>query len=485
MNVIVIISDEHSYSAMGNSGHNLIKTPNLDKMAKLGTSFNNCYTPGPICVPARASLVTGQYTNCLGTWDNGTPYAGDGYDVFKHCKANDVDCTYIGRLDMHGNGEYNGLKGNYYAMRTSPDIGGLFRQSNIPRPNAIDRFDDGIFEKTDLHPDTKYTNIAVDFINNQTDSKPFVMFLGYAHPHFPFGYKKEYWDYYNPLVKKAPDIALPPFDELNGPLKELRNHFSGDYPNEELIRQCHVGYYSLITEMDDNIGKVIKAVEDNGLLEDTLIIYTSDHGEQLGHHGLWWKCCMYENSVHVPLIMYGGKTRIDAKTDKTASLVDIFPTICEATGISIPDTVQGESLLPAAYNNQYSQCRDFLFSEYHGHGMPVGMFMIKYKHYKYVYYSKTDEQLFDLEADPDEMDNLLSSSITEEISQILLGCKIRLNYICDPDEVSDRALSEQAKRALDNNVTEYTRESCKRAATKIKAFFPIPIPPKKITYKCV
>ncbi len=479
MNVIVILSDEHSYNAMGCCGHPYVRTPNLDRMAKNGIRFENCYTCGPLCVPARASILTGQYTNILGTWDNGTPYAGDSYDLFRHFKNNHVDCTYIGRLDLHDKGHFDGLKGDYYAMRKSPDIGGLFRQSRLPRPNARNRFDEGIFERKEEHPDTLYTRKAIDFIHEHKNaSEPFVMFLGYAHPHFPFGYQRKFWDYYDPLIKDIPEIAKPPFPELNEPLKCLRNHFCGDYPDIELIRKCHVGYYSLVSEMDENIGSVLDAIEKDGLLDNTVVIYTSDHGEQLGHHGLWWKCCMYEDSAHIPLIFYGRGVSSGVRTSTTACSVDLFPTICEAVGIPIPETVQGKSLWVSVVSTDAPETRDYVFSEYHGHGMPVGMFMIKYRHYKYVYYAGTDEQLFDLEQDPEEKTDLLKKKVTDEISAIHQACRSRLWSVCDPDEVSERALGFQKKMAARYHLTEYTRESCQKALD-IPAFFPETVPLRK------
>lgn len=442
MNVLVIMSDEHSYQAMGCAGHPVVKTPVLDRLAQEGTLFSNCYTPSPLCTPARASFFTGRYVHELGTWDNATPYDGRLSGISQHLHAHGESMTSFGKLDLHPEGTYEGLDATMSVPRVHAQVESCFRGESV---------DMGLEQRFELMGyrdgecfDDKVRDKALTWLESQTGGRePWVLYVGFMDPHFPFFAEQERWEQYEPLVTDIPETAKGPFTELNEPLRQLRNHFRGDVAGGSLVRKAHIGYYALTTRLDENVGAIWDKLRELGMEEDTLILYTSDHGEQLGHHGLWWKCCMYEESAHVPLIMKGPGVRKGAVVDAPVSLVDIFPTICEARGLPAPANAAGSSLLPLARGDAEADPArpDFAFSEYHAHGVPTGMYMIRWKQWKYVYYVGYAPQLFHLEDDPEERNDLAPGADgSPMLQEVMASCESRLRQVCDPVAVSERAL---------------------------------------------
>jgi len=434
------MSDEHSYQAMGCAGHPIVKTPILDRLAQEGTLFSNCYTPSPLCTPARASFFTGRYVNELGTWDNATPYDGKINGISQHLHAHGECLTSFGKLDLHPEGIYEGLDATMSVPREHAQVESCFRGESV---------DMGLEKRFELMGyrdgecfDDKVRDKALTWLESQRGGrKPWVLYVGFMDPHFPFFAGKDRWEQYEPLVADIPDTAKGPFTGLNEPLRQLRNHFRGDHAGESVTRKAHIGYYALTTRLDENVGAIWDKLRELDMEEDTLIIYTSDHGEQLGHHGLWWKCCMYEESAHVPLIMKGPGVMKGAVVDTPVNLVDIFPTICEARGLATPTNVAGSSLLPLARGEADPARPDFAFSEYHAHGVPSGMYMIRWRQWKLVYYVGYAPQLFNLEEDPEERNDLAPlADGSLMLKEAMAACEARLRGICDPVEVSERAL---------------------------------------------
>ena len=301
----------------------------------------------------------------------------------------------------------SGLEAHVPEFRVKPDVGGLFREDLGMRPGAHKRFSN-IKVRDHKSFDEEVMDFTLDWLDSKgKEDEPWTLFVGLHDPHFPFFYKKKYWDYYEPLVKDIPEVAKAPFPELNGPLQALRQHFGGDKVDEKTVLDAHIAYYAMVSELDEHIGMIMDKLSEKGLDQDTLVIYTSDHGEQLGHHGLWWKCCMYENSAHIPLVVRGPKVAKGKRTSAPASLVDIFPSLADALNYPLPKDVQGISLKSQWEEGSAVPDRDFVFSEYHGHGMPVGVYMVKWQQWKYLYYADGQEQLYDLETDPQEMKDLL------------------------------------------------------------------------------
>jgi choline-sulfatase len=215
---------------------------------------------------------------------------------------------------------------------------------------------------------------------------------------------------------------------------------TGAITDEALVRKIAAGYLGLIAHLDEQIGKVLAKLEDLGLMESTRIVYTSDHGDLAGEHGLLGKCCMYEGSIGVPLLMCGPGVPAGGVARQIASHVDLFPTIAAGVGaeLSAEDaSLPGTSLWPAAQGHEVERTG---FAEYHAVGSKTGVFMLREGALKLVYYVGMPPQLFDLAADPDEVHDLVKEGTGLERARAL---EAKLRTICDPEAVDAEAKASQ------------------------------------------
>ncbi|MBR4887930.1 MAG: sulfatase-like hydrolase/transferase [Clostridia bacterium] len=457
MNFIAVMSDEHSGQMMRFMQQGgLLSTPNLDRLAAESTVFTNCYSPCPVCAPARASFFTGQFVHRIGTWDNATPYDGTVEGISQRFADHGVPYACIGKTHFHPEGDYRFTDVAFPGYMGRADVGCFYRSEKRGRVGAEDRYGD-VGLRTGESNDDRVLKTGLEWLENHKNEDGWMLYLGFLDPHFPFKVKKENWDHFDALITEVPEALKPPFTSLNGPLEWLRTYFKCDRPlPDETIRRLLVGYHAAIAELDERIGVLLDAIDAMGLKDNTALCYTSDHGEQSGYHGLWWKCNMFEESARIPLIF-----RVPGETPKTVShpvnLVDLFPTFCDYMNVPQPEVCCGHSLRRLIETGEDTQRPDFTFSEYSAHGVPNSMFMVRWQQYKYVYYCYDMPQLFDLSADPAEDHDLLQACPDDPtVKNTVEECHKRLLSVCDPYEVDARAkeFQQRTKKAL--GLEEYT-----------------------------
>ncbi|MFR1832347.1 MAG: sulfatase-like hydrolase/transferase [Lachnospiraceae bacterium] len=470
MKIITVMSDEHSYHMMRFINHSILKTPNLDRLASQSTVFDACYTPCPVCAPARASFMAGQYINRLGTWDNSTPYDGSVPGLSHYLTSHGISYACIGKTHFHPDGSYQFSHTGFPGYMNRPDIGCFFRDQKTGRVGAEKRFEK-IGLKTEESYDDKVLASSLSWLEDHSQEESWHLYIGFLDPHFPFYVKEENWNYFESLISEVPNELKPPFSSLNEPLNWLQTYFKCETVPEETIRKLLIGYHCAITELDERIGILLNKLEELKLADQTIVCYTSDHGEQLGYHGLWWKCTMFEQSAHVPMIVHvPGQS--PKRISEPINLTDWFPTVCDFMNLPIPDGLDGHSLKPFIEAGTSSCHPDFAFSEYHAHGVPHGMFMIRWKHYKYIYYCYEKPQLFDLNQDPGENHSLLDSKMPSPAVMITAEeCHKRLLSICNPYEVDLRAKTFQAETKKALGITEYDTDMGNCPVPHPKAFF--------------
>lgn len=457
MNIITILSDEHSYEMMHFINHSILRTPNLDRLAAEGIVFDNFYSSCPVCAPARTSFFTGDYVHQLGTWDNSTPYDGTVKGISHHLTENGHTFACIGKTHFHHEGSYAFTYEALAGYMFRPDIGCYFRDQKLARIGAEKRFD-RIGIKTEESFDDRVLKAGLSWLTEHRDEKDFMLYIGFLDPHFPFYVKQEHWDYYNSAITEIPEELKPPFTSLNPSLEWMRTYFKCGSVPEETVRRVLVGYHCAIEELDERLGILLDKIDALGLRDHTAVCYSTDHGEQMGYHGMWWKCCMFEQSSHIPLIFR--IPGIEAKrVSSPAGLVDLYPTFCDLLDVPQPSSISGHSLMRLAEHGEDSAHPDFAFSEYHAHGIPDGMFMIRWDKYKYVFYCSDGPQLFDLEADPGENENLLETRANDGVVQEAAdNCHRRLLSICDPYAVNERAKEFQKRIKAAMGITAYTQD---------------------------
>ncbi|HEV8308388.1 MAG TPA: sulfatase-like hydrolase/transferase [Methylomirabilota bacterium] len=450
-NVLFIFSDQHSRRVLGCYGNPVARTPNLDRLAAAGTRFRSAYCQTPICVPSRASLATGRWAHAIDSWDNATPYTGTEAPSWGHrLTLQGHKVTTIGKLHYRKVDDPSGFPDQRVPMHVLEGVGdlyGLLRGDMPVRPQSREQvLEARAGESEYTRYDRAIAEMSARWLREEApeERKPWCLFVGFITPHFPLVVPDRYWTLYPPDSLPLP-VQYAPEHWSRHPVLELKRRQEAlDSPfDEATIRNALRAYYGMVTFLDEQIGIVLAALRQAGLGETTRIIYSTDHGEMLGEHGLWWKSAMYESAVAVPLIVAGADVPRGHVVGTNAMLVDVFPAIVDAVGARpAPDDrdLPGESLWTLAREGDRPRVA---FSEYHAIFSPSGIFMIRTARYKYVHYVGSPPQLFDMIDDPEETRDLAG---TREHAEALRGCRQALRAICDPDLVDRRAKADQRRR---------------------------------------
>lgn len=451
-NILLLITDQQRFDALGCYGNPDIKTPNLDRLAARGTLFETCYVQNPICSPSRASLTTGLYVRNHGLWANGVALP-PGQNLLPKALADaGYDCGMAGKqhLAACANGDEPRLDDGYrvykwshdpihrsphnayheWLRRTHPEI---YRSAILERPSGSAEAGNVAKGATPLNvvpPEAHYSHWiaeeAIDFVEDQTRpaGTPFYFMANFFDPHHPLGAPE-------PFRKLYDAAALPPpsgsVHELDGkPVVQLEYHHASygghapgfaDYTVGEL-REAKASYYAMVSMIDAEVGRILDALERRGTLAETLVIFTSDHGEMLGDHAIMLKGPMlYEPVVRVPLILHQpGTVPAGRRVARVVQMIDLTQTILSAAGVPDAFATQGADLMTLA-NDPAAPWRDWALCEYrdsgHGADPPVHTTMLRHRDMKLVIWHgppaanrARDGELYDLATDPGEHVNL-------------------------------------------------------------------------------
>ncbi|MBN2413750.1 sulfatase-like hydrolase/transferase [candidate division KSB1 bacterium] len=459
-NIVFICSDQHAYKYAGFMGHDLVKTPNLDRIARNGVVFTNNYSGNPVCVPGRSAMMTGMYASDCHSYCNSTVWDGSHPTWSKRLQDAGYYCRAAGKLDLNEDFDMGFVhvetsNGHY----SNPDITSLFRRPCVYRINERDQINGG--SRDSRHKDESTARNAVNFIRNETKElkKPWVCYTGFLQPHPGFTALKKYYDMYYPNRVDTPNVPPDYLENLHIVYQELRNFKRIATPiADEKMRKARAGYYGMITELDEYVGQIWDALAASGQLENTIFIYTSDHGEALGEHGMWLKNNLFDVAARVPLVIAGAGIPKGVTVDTPVGHVDLVAAILEWAGADKPDNLRGRSLAPLMFNKP-EQGPQFAFSETHSEGNCTGSFMVRKGDWKYIYFSFYDDLLFNVREDPYELNNLANAPEAQEIKKELYGI---LTSLLDPDkvtleafEVQGRKLKEIADPRTEDELTEY------------------------------
>jgi choline-sulfatase len=435
-NVLFIMSDQHAPFALGVRGDSVAHTPNLDTLAHTALLFDNAYCATPVCLPSRATLFTGLYSHHTGAYNNNIPWPYHYKTVAHHFKDAGYITSAVGKMHMdsgltHGFDyrlEFNdwyqalGSKTKIWADELGHWNNGA-GQPEIPELNYVRdpwagaRIDDGreghvaVGHVSQLAEEDHFESFvareSIRFLENYGKKYPFFMVSSFLKPHDPFMPAARFAAMYDPARIKLPDTwgkvdlaTVPRF--IRRSIETSRTTPELLDPENAKIRIAM--YYAQLAQTDDGVGKVLRALHDLGLEDDTIIFYTADHGEMLGHHGLWDKLVFYEPSVGVPLICrVPGMTPENARCKTLVSLSQVAATLTELCGLPVPSGLDGASFT-ASLRQPERTLETTVFSEInlprHDH------LMVRRGDYKYCYYVGDMPELYDLRNDPQEMKNL-------------------------------------------------------------------------------
>ena len=448
-NLLFIMCDQQRYDCIGFSGIRPVETPNIDKIAENGVWFKNAYTPIPVCAPARQSIISGRRPECFGgLWNFGIthpvceiPNSAGSYLYPRHLKESGYNTAFCGKWNVSATQPPEKYGFDIYVSDSEINTGINQKYPNISYPNGF--FGDPCpieLEDSHTHMLAKKTNELINSFAVSNDfakqNKPWFVNVDFSEPHLPCRPSAPFDTMYNPKdIEKWGGFD----DNFDGkPYMHKQQVINWNLENrtwEEWSRTVAL-YYGYISQYDDAIGWILKNLENTGQLENTVIIYTCDHGDLCGSHRMIDKhYVMYEDLVHVPFIV-----RCDSviKPQKFEGYVhnclDVVPTILDLLEIEKPKNVlHGESLAPALIDDEKCD-RDFAVSSYNG--QQFGLYSvrsIKVDGYKYVWNLSDIDELYDLTADPYELNNIIyDKSKSELVSQLRIKLYKELERCQDP-----------------------------------------------------
>ncbi len=443
-NILVIFTDQQRTDTMG-FNNPLCKTPNIDKLYENGISFDRCITPSPLCGPARASMFTGKYAHQVkgicppvgnmhiddsisrsDTTMLTNDYTMDEKPILPNLlKENGYDISYAGKWHLgndiihnwfeqacgYSTADYskwckeNGLVDGW-AFNDKSVRSHRFPYMSTPKPAQMDI-------NAENHGDAWITAQSISYIKNRDKTKPFFTVCALNGPHPPFKMPKEYLNYYNDIIEKIP--CPENFATREGKPAYLNNCYyrllSEDYSKNWSDWQKSVAaYWGLTKLIDDQVGKLLKTLEDEGVLEDTYIIYVSDHGEMMGSHGLWHKMEAYEEALRIPMIISCASIPHKVNSNASVSLLDFVPTVLDMANVNYDKTqFEGQSLFNMINGKPDETENRMLYSQHR----PLGEFhksknwrMACDKYYKYIWAQDDIEQLYNMQTDRAETNNL-------------------------------------------------------------------------------
>ena len=452
-NILVIMSDEHAPQVSGFGGHPLVKTPHLDALAARGVLFRNAYCNSPLCVPSRMSFMTGRYPHNNGAYDNATALSSDAVTWAHLLRAVGYDAALSGKQHFVGPDQLHGFQAQLAFDLHASNRHGVFDWERgtpaaaKPWPGVAQA---GPGSTRELEVDDQVEAAALAYITDQArKERPWVLDVGFIAPHFPLVVPQRYWEMYRPEKMDLP--VLPPghVENQHPVFQRMRGMFGAlEVFPDEAVRRARAAYYGLITYLDDKVGALVGALEATGQLENTLIVYTADHGEMNGEHGMWRKSNFYEQSVRVPLIVAGAGVVPDGRVvEQCVSLVDVVATMVEVAGASdsVVTPLDGQSLLPLARGDTGLAWADEVFSEYLAHGVARPVAMLRRGRYKLIYSLDDPPILFDLETDPGEFNDLGTDPHYAAIREALRSALLAQ---WNPVELEQRIRREQKERIL-------------------------------------
>lgn len=413
-NILFMFTDDQPQNCLGIMGNEHIQTPHLDELARRGTLFSNAFVTTAICCSNRACILTGQHMYRHGIKDFKMPLSAEAFDQ-----------TYPALLRKAG--YRTGYLGKYAVGNPSTNN----RELSLP----ADRFDhwygfpQSINFRQQVDGQTRYlttvmTEQAIEFLRATTPDQPFCLTIAFKEPHGPFNYfDPDVPDVYeNVQLPSSPTFTLSDFQSQP---EFIRKSLNGDASlvrlrDEEQHQQGLRTFYRTVSRADQAVGEILDALQQLGLDDNTVVIFSSDHGSLLGDHGLFGKWLMYENSIRVPLIIYDPRidpSRATGRREQMALSIDLAPTMLALAGIEAPAAMQGKNLMPIVQQQPTQWRRSFYYQHVYNTNPPRSPIVktegIRTDRWKYIRYPETEpvfEQLFDLEADPLERTNLVSKA---------------------------------------------------------------------------
>jgi arylsulfatase A-like enzyme len=449
-NILFFFTDDQRFDTIHALGNEQVATPNMDELVRGGTSFTHAHIMGgscpAVCMPSRAMLMTGRTLFHIDREGQDIPIEHvmlaevlqeSGYVTFGTGKWHNGTQAYTRSFGAGAEIFFGGMDDHWNVPACDFDPTGAYpdRKPHTSRHGDLHVEKQQIFDHihTGQHSSDLFCDAAIQFLRDYEGDKPFFAYVSFMAPHDPRETHRQYHDMYPFQKIPLPANLMPEHPFNNGELR-VRDEKLASWPRTPAEIRRHIAeYYAMVTHADAEMGRVLRTLEETGHAEDTIVVFAGDNGLALGQHGLMGKQNLYDHSIRVPLVMSGPGIPADLRSDAFCYLLDIYPTLCDLVGLPIPDSVEGESLVPAMRDTSH-RIRDTLFCAYRDIQRSVRG--ERYKLIEYVVNGERTTQLFDIQADPWEMQNLADRERHVEHLGHLRGELLRWR-----EELGDRAVA--------------------------------------------
>ncbi|KAF2094103.1 choline-sulfatase [Rhizodiscina lignyota] len=420
-NILYIMADQMAAPALKmHDPSSVIQTPNIDSLAQSGVVFNKAYCPSPLCAPSRFTMVTGQLPSKIRGYDNASQLSSDVPTFSHYLRRAGYETTLAGKMHFIGPDQLHG-----WENRLTPDIypgdfgwavnwddpekrlewyhnmSSVLQAGPCVRSNQLD------YDEDSMHKSTQY---LYDYVRQPRDQqRPFALTVSLTHPHDPYAITEDLWDQYEDVDIPLPKISVKQSQQDSHSVRLMKCIDLWDNPMpEEAIKRARRAYYGACTYVDNQVGKLLKVLKDCKLDKNTVVIFSSDHGDMLGERNLWYKMNWFEMSARVPLIVRYPARFAPHRVNECVSTMDLLPTLVELVGEKVPTELplDGKSFYGALLGEK---AHDEVFGEYMGEGTISPVVMIRRGRYKYIASLVDAPQLYDMEDDPHEINNLAPS----------------------------------------------------------------------------
>ncbi|MBX2878831.1 MAG: choline-sulfatase [Granulosicoccus sp.] len=440
-NIVLVMADQMTAFALSMYGNTVTQTPNLDQLASSGTVFQNAYCNYPLCAPARFSLMSGRLPSRIGAYDNAAELPASIPTIAHYLRDAGYYTCLAGKMHFVGPDQHHGMEDRltteiypadfswtppetYAAMSTS----GLADDEEVPLGvSSVETITDAapVSRSLQMDYDDEVIHRACQHLYDRKrygDGRPLFMTVSFTQPHDPYVSRREFWDLYEDEDIDDPRVPPIPLKQMDPHSQSLFHHYSLHKfdVTQDIYRRARHGYYAMISDVDNKLGLLRTALADCGMTDNTIVIFTSDHGDMLGERGLWFKKTLYEPAIRIPMIMSWPGRTTPAKIQAPCSLVDLLPTIVEmATGStdSLLTEADGESLVDLFSTDMPERA---VKSEHIDGGTIAPRVMLRKGTMKMVYSEEYPMQLFNLEDDPGELNDLAATSEWKQTRDSLL-----------------------------------------------------------------
>jgi len=456
-NILLLMADQLAAQTLPVYGHRVVKTPHLDRLAEGAVVFDSAYCNFPICAPSRASMLSGRLPHAIGAWDNAAEFPAAIPTLAHYLRHAGYRTILCGKMHFIGPDQLHG-----YEERLTTDIypadfawtpdwtrGPEHRPTGVSMRPVVEA--GSCVRSLQIDYDDEVEHKAVQRLYDLArapEHSPFFLTVSYTHPHPPFVAPQRHWNLYRDEDIDAPRVAAIPYEQLDEHSRWLHvAHAQNLYTvTDAHVRQARHAYYGMVSYVDEKIGRVLEALRDTGLADDTMVVFAGDHGEMLGERGMWFKQCFFEWSVRVPLMISMPRRFAAGRVAAHVSLVDLLPTLLDVAAprkvFEPVDAVDGRSLVPLMNGFEDGSDR-VVISEYSSEGVCAPSRMVRAGRWKYIFTHGLPPLLFDLQLDPDELENLAGRT---EIAATEARLHARLLQGWDPAQVHARILASQRRR---------------------------------------